>query len=133
MPSLPQDAAEQFISKLVLKNFVFDDGGREIPELDPIALDVLDRLSDDSKRRIFTARSHDPVYNYEDLEFIGDSALKYTISRLIEKQHRDLNRAWRHVSHGGVRGSCLVDDEADTAASHPRIPIDRSCIPPTHL
>jgi dsRNA-specific ribonuclease len=98
VPSLPQDVAQNFITKLVLKSFDFDDGGREIPELDHSVLGVLDRLSEDMKRQIFNTKSFDPKCNYEDLEFIGDPALSYTISCLIEERHRDLNRGWRNVS-----------------------------------
>ena len=98
VPSLPQDVAETFVSKLVLKNFVFDEGGRQIPEFDPGVLDVLERLSSDSKRRIFTAKSCDNKCNYEDLEFLGDPALRLSISCLIEAKHQDLDRGWRNVS-----------------------------------
>lgn len=98
VPSLPTDAAQTFISKLVIKGFIFDDGGRDIPTIDSRALEVLERLSGDRKRQIFTHKSADRYSNYEDLEFIGDAALKYTVSQLIEREHHDLGRAWRNAS-----------------------------------
>ena len=102
VPSLPDDVAETFISKLVLKNFVFDDGGRHIPDFGPGVLDVLERLSSDSKKQIFTAKSYDSKCNYEDLEFLGDPAIRLSVSCLIETKHRDLDRGWRNVSRTDI-------------------------------
>lgn len=98
VPSLPHDVADRFISKMVLTNFEFDDGGREIPGLDTNALKVLNRLPQAIKTEMFTAKSFDSRSNYEDLEYIGDAALKHAVTHLIEKKHSDLDRGWKNVS-----------------------------------
>jgi dsRNA-specific ribonuclease len=83
---------------LVLTNFEFDDGGRDIPGLDLDVLEVLNRLPRVVKTEVFTAKTFDSRFNYEDLEYMGDAALKHAVTHLIKKSHSELDRGWKNVS-----------------------------------
>jgi dsRNA-specific ribonuclease len=105
VPSLPDDVAQDFMKKRFPVAWRFDENGREIPTIGADALDILDALSADRRRQVFIAKSYDREFNYEELEFLGDAALKHSISRLIEQRYKDVTMAWRHVSLYAILGS----------------------------
>jgi dsRNA-specific ribonuclease len=95
---LDEDAGLMFINKLVPSGWQIDRDGAEIPKIDPAASDIISLLSTDVTKKVFTSRSYDPNVNYEDLEFLGDAAIRLSVSQLIEKKHGEMGQAWRNVS-----------------------------------
>jgi dsRNA-specific ribonuclease len=95
--SLDEQATQAFISKRIPSGWKFDESGRDIPQIDSTALDILERLSKPTRQRIFTAASFDIHDNYDDLEFLGDAALRFSVSHWIERKHPELSRGFRSV------------------------------------
>jgi dsRNA-specific ribonuclease len=95
---LDEDAGRAFINKLVPSGWQIDKDGAGIPSVDPSALEILSRLSPETRKKVFSSRSYDSNCNYEDLEFLGDSALPLSVTQLIERNHKEMGRAWRNVS-----------------------------------
>lgn len=78
--------------------WIYDEGGTSIPDISPEAMHIVDQLSDDIRKEVFTAKSYDPNFNYEDLEFLGDPALRLLVSQMIQDVHRELATARKIVS-----------------------------------
>jgi len=77
-------------------------GSFVVPEIPMNAVEVLDQLTPSTRQRIFTHKSYnaDPDMNYEILEYVGDAAILFCTTILIEEQYAELLTAWRHVSRG---------------------------------
>jgi dsRNA-specific ribonuclease len=70
---------------------------QSLPIYDDRPLKVLDRLSDEGKRKLFTHQSVDSVCNYEELEWVGDAALELLARRMISRRYPKLKLGEKSV------------------------------------
>ena len=70
---------------------------QSLPIYDDRPLKILDRLSDEGKRKLFTHQSVDSVCNYEELEWVGDAALELLARRMISRRYPKLKLGEKSV------------------------------------
>jgi dsRNA-specific ribonuclease len=70
---------------------------QSLPIYDDRPLQILDRLSDEGKRKLFTHQSVDSVCNYEELEWVGDAALELLARRMISRRYPKLKLGEKSV------------------------------------
>jgi dsRNA-specific ribonuclease len=78
---------------------------QSLPIYDDRPLKILDRLSDEGKRKLLTHQSVDSVRNYEELEWVGDAALELLARRMISRRYpklklgeKSVRRTWSALS-----------------------------------
>ena len=71
---------------------------QSLPVYDDRPLQILDRLSSEGKRKLFTHHSVNSTCNYEELEWVGDAALELLARRMISRRYPQLKLGEKSVS-----------------------------------
>jgi dsRNA-specific ribonuclease len=82
----------------VPSGWIDDEAGTNIPDISSEPMQIFDKVSVETREKVLTARSHDQHSNYEDLEFLGDSAVHTAVSQLVVEKHGELEGNQRSVS-----------------------------------